>query len=431
MRPLIAPAALVLMACGGGTPPPSPAPAPSAASESVRSLTQAQLSVAHYRTADGIYGLVLDRTGGKPKYRLDGQPDIIEMTMSEDRFAGELRGYFLTAPDGKRPFYITTGGHILFNHGDDRLDLNSDKPADPLPEATVTGTYAAPPPAYKATVDRLSAITVRAKLSQYKPEDAADLGKVGDAIGQATADMFVHYVSQGAKDWRPHMALVPDTFRGVEFGGVVRESDDKWDPAAKGLAKYGGRNEGFSHYDTPKGNHMQVVELAGYPPPLADGTPGVVWDVDGTRAIFVALDGGRYVVDLSSSEKGATLEAGAGPQSAWPTAVQQPLLDVSAVSSLAKAGVLPQTRADDLLALDTEWTTCAARTWAGAQRAIDTGKFSEADRKDMEKKVRATCAAIVQKQEKMLVAIVEGRLKERQGLFDKAKARVKAAGADK
>ena len=51
--------------------------------------------------------------------------------------------------------------------------------------------------------------------------------------------------------------------------------------------------------------------------------------------------------------------------------------------------------------------------------------------KRQEKKVRATCAAIVQKQEKMLVAIVEGRLKERQGLFDKAKARVKAAGADK
>jgi hypothetical protein len=428
MRSLIAPAALALVACGGAPPPPAPSPSPVPASESIRGLTQAQLNVAHYRTADGVYGLVLDRTGGKAKYRLDGQPDIVELTMSEDRFAGELRGYYLTAPDGKRPLYISAGGSILYNHGNDQLPLNSDKPADPLPEATVTGTYAAPPPAYKATVDRLSAITVHAKLPQYKPEDAANIARVGDAIGQATADMFVHYASQGAKDWRPHMALVPDTFRGIEFGGVARESEDKWDPAAKGLAKYGGRNEGFSHYDTPKGNHMQVVELAGYPPPLADGTPGLVWDVDGTRAVFLSLDGGRYVVDLSSSEKGATLEAGAGLQSAWPAAVQQPLLDVSAVSSLAKAGALPQKSVDDLLALDTEWTNCAAKTWAGAQRAIDTGKFTEADRKDMEKKVRATCAAIVQKQEKMLVAIVEARLKERQTLFDKARARVKAIG---
>jgi hypothetical protein len=265
---------------------------------------------------------------------------------------------------------------------------------------------------------------------QAKSEDAAQIAKIDAAVAQATADMFVHYDSHGAKSWLPHLQVVPESFQGIEFGGVARESDDAWDPKKTGLPKYGGKNRGFSSYDTPKGNHMQVVKLAGYPPALADGTPGVVWEVDGTNAIFVTLDGGRYPISLNN-EGGPTLEPGAGPQIAWPKEVQHPLIDVPDVSSLVKAGAMPQKTIDDLLALDQEWTTCAAKTWAGAQRAIDSGRFTEADRKDWVKKVDQACAATVQRQEKLLLQTLEARLKERQGLFDKGKARVVALGANK
>jgi hypothetical protein len=423
--------ALFAVACGGSSPPPvAAAPAPSSTG-TIRPLTQAQVNVAHYQTADGVYGLVLDRTGPKPKYQVDGQADIVELTMTDDRFGGDLRGYYLVAPDGKRPLYISTGGGIAYFHGNDELPLSSDRPADPLPAATKTGTYVPPPPVWKATSDRLAAISVLTKLSGFKPEDAANLSRVGDALSQATADMFVHFQSGGTTEHLPRPELVPDTVHGTGFGGVAYETDDKWDPKAKGLAKHGGKNEGFSHYDTPKGNHMQVVHLAGYPAPMADGTPGLVWSVRDSSAVFVTLDGARYAVDLSHSDKGPTLAAGAGPASGWPAFGQAALLDVPGVTSLVKAGALPQKNADDVLALDDAWNQCAAKTWAGAQRKIDSGAFTEADNKDWTKKVRDACTGPVKKQEALLLQIVEARLKDRATLLDKAKARVAQVGADK
>lgn len=46
----------------------------------VRPMTQAQLSVAHYLTRDGLRGFVLDRGGSKPKLQIDGTKDIVELT---------------------------------------------------------------------------------------------------------------------------------------------------------------------------------------------------------------------------------------------------------------------------------------------------------------------------------------------------------------
>jgi hypothetical protein len=417
-----------LISCGGAST--SATPPPSSGTIDIRAVTPAQTKVGHFLSADGTTGLVLDRSGEKPKYKLDSGPDIVELTMQDDRFAHELRGYFLVAPDGKRPLYITADGGIKFWRGNDELWMNNDKPAAPLPAATITGTYVPPKPAYQATIDRLTPLTVRSRFAQFKAEDSANLSKAGEAIALATADMFVHYASHGAKDSPPRVVVVPSSFQGISFGGVARDTDTPWDPKAKGLAKYGGKNEGFSAYDTPKGNHMQVMKLAGYPPALAEGTPGIVWELNGTTAVFVTLDGARYEIGLTG-EKGPSLDPGAGPQSGWSAPLQSPLLDVSDVSSLAKAGALPQKALDDLLALDQQWTVCAATQWAAAQRAVDTGHFTEADRKDHVKKARASCAATISKQEAMLVQIVEARLTDRQALWDKAKARVASLGADK
>jgi hypothetical protein len=309
---------------------------------------------------------------------------------------------------------------------------HEDQDTDPPGPATVTDTNTAPPLPYQPTLDRLLAIAVRTKLPQFKTEDSANLARVADALALATADMFVHYAMHGQTDFLPALDLVPQRFTGIGFGGVGYTSGDTSDAGtkAKGLARYGGENEGFSHCDTPKNNHMQVVAMQGYPPRLAEGTPGLVWDVDFARVAFVSLDGGRYAVDVSRSDNGQTLDAGAGPQANWPPAARDALLTVPDVSSLVRAGALPQKNIDDLLALDEEWNKCAARVWSSAQRAIDANTLTEADGRDYERKARARCAPMVQKQEALLVTIVQARLKDRMDLLAKARARVGQVGAD-
>jgi hypothetical protein len=426
---LAIPAVLLLAACGEPPSPASPAPPPAAAP--VVPTTDAQRLLAHWKTTDGMHGFTLDRTGTPIKLQIDGSPDVIEVTQEEDRHAGELRGYYLVAPDGKRPVYISTGGGLQYNLGRDQFDVTADHTSPPLPPPTVTGKYVPPKPAYQDTVDRLTLVAVRTRSPQLKAEDSASLAKIGEIVQAATADMFVHFVPGGQESWGPTQAVVPDAFNGISFGGVGHTSDDKWDPNAKGLAHWGGKNRGFSHEDTPRGNHMQVLRLGGYPPKLAAGTPGLVWEVSGTTAVFVTLDGGRYRVDLSQADKGQTLAPGAGPQATWPAPLAEALLDVPAVSSYAKAGAMPQKAIDDLLKLDEDWTTCAAKSWAGAQKKIDSGKFTEADHKDWTAKAEKACQKTVAAQEKLLLDLTEGRAKERLALFEKAKARAAAVGADK
>jgi hypothetical protein len=429
---------LAVAACRASTSPQPVAPtgeAPPAGAKDdglARPLTQAQVQVAHYLTRDGLRGFTLDRTGARPKLQVDGSPDIVELTIEEDRFSGELRGSWLVAPDGKRPLYLAKDGSIAWYVGRDEFAVNSDRAAEPLPAATVTGTYVAPKQPYEAVVERLKAVAVVTRLPQMKPEHAAQLAKVDEAISAATPDMFVHYRANGGTSFLPRMEHVPQAFSGIGFGGVAYRSDDKWDPArATGLAKHGGVNRGFSEYAS-QGNHMQVSTLAGYPPPLAERTPGLVWEVQGTVAVFVALDGGRWVVDLSSApNQGPNLLAGAGPESGWPAAVQATLLDVPAVSSLAKAGAAPQAAIDELLKFDDEWNTCAQNTWKGAEKQVDSGKFTEADRKAWARKVEAACKKSLTGQTAALLKLIEARAGERKALHDKAKARVVAIGANK
>ncbi|MBK8256751.1 MAG: hypothetical protein IPK82_29275 [Polyangiaceae bacterium] len=426
--------ALLLAACEPTPPvtPPAPTASPTGTAEAVTvPTTEAQLMLAHFKTTDGMHGFTLDRSGDPIKLQIDGSNDVVEMTKEEDRFSGELRGYWLITPDGKRPVYISKGGSLKYYTGRDEFQVTADRTAKALPAPTVKGKYEAPKPAYQATVDRLTAISVKTKLPKFKTEESANLTKIGEAIQQATADMFVHFEAGGSEAWKPSQEAVPQGFTGIAFGGVGYKTDDKWDPKGKGLAKWGGKNRGFSRYDTPKGNHMQVVKMDGYPPPLAAGTPGIVWEVDGTYAVFVTLDGGRYRVDLSTSDKGQTLAAGAGPQAKWPAPLAEALLDVPTVSSYVKAGVMPQKAIDDLLKLDEEWTTCAAKTWKGAEKKIDSGKFTVADEKEWIQKVDKACQKTVDAQEKMILELTEARSKERLALFEKAKARVASVGADK
>jgi hypothetical protein len=435
--PLVVLASIALAACGGAAAPaetpakPAPSASPSATPDDgvFRPITQAQLQVGHYASPDGMVGLVIDRTGPKPKIRMDGDKDIVELTPEEDRFAGELRGHNLRAPDNTIRLYITKGGGIRTWKGRDEVWLTSDKPAEPLGKATIAGEPVKPKPVYEDLVARLTAIAVRTKMPDMKPEDSARIDKIALAVDKATADMFVRYEKHEGT-WLPGEHVTPESVRGMGFGGVAHKTDDAWDKNAKGLAKWGGKAWGFSEYGS-RGNHLWVMHREGYPPKLAEHTPGLVWEVDGTRAVFVALDGGRYEVDLSSGDKGTSLDAGAGPVASWPAPIQHALLGFDEVTRLANAGGVPQKAADDAMALDDEWNKCAQKTWKQAERLVDTGKMNEAVRKDWVKKVETTCAKSIKALDASLTATIEERVKLRTELFEKAKAKAVALGAAK
>src|SRR6185369_7458868 len=81
-------AVLLVAACGGGGAErhdTNNASGHTPNDDVMRFITQGQLKVAHYATGDGVVGLVFDRTGDKPKLRVDGEQDVLELTVEEER----------------------------------------------------------------------------------------------------------------------------------------------------------------------------------------------------------------------------------------------------------------------------------------------------------------------------------------------------------
>lgn len=416
---------LTLLACGGAEPAPAQTPGnqADAGAALVVPVTDAQLKVAHLATPDGRLGLVIDRSGTTAKMRMDGEKEIVELTMEEDRQSGALRGHYLVDPNNQRRMYLSSRGGYTLYRGRDELALNTTGKAEPLPPATLSGAPKKEKSAYDIATEKLTPLTVRARMPAMTVEDSSRLAKVEQAIKGATADMFVRYVVRDAKEASaPSWKVAPDSVRGTGYGGVGHKSDEKWDKNAKGLKKYGGFVRGFSNWDFPA-NHMNVVALDGYPERLASGTPGIIWELDGSYATFVTLDGGRYWVSITDA--GSGLEAGAGPDDKWPAPVQHALIDITDATQLVKVGEFPKQVEDELFAQDDEWNKCVKKVWAGVQRRIDSNKFNEADRKDTVAKAETTCSAPVKKQEASFLKLVEGRAKARLALFETARARVK------
>src|SRR3712207_2932864 len=146
-------------------------------------MTQAQLKLGHFVSADGMHGFVLDRTGPKAKLQIDGEKDIVELTMEEDRERGELRGYKFVGPDNKRRIYITRSGALLYFKGGDEHWVSFDKEVEPLGKPTIAGAPVKEVPAYEKVVAELKPITVRAKFSKFTALDSSNLAKVAEAYG--------------------------------------------------------------------------------------------------------------------------------------------------------------------------------------------------------------------------------------------------------
>jgi hypothetical protein len=433
---------VAMAACGGGgnSAPATPA---TAATGTIRPVTQAQVDVAHYRSADGVYGLVFDRTNGKPKVKVDGENDIIELTMREDRVtrsgqgpAGSLLGYLFLKPDGHRILYVTADGGILFFHGRDELSMNSDAAAPPLGAATITGT--APEPkveksASEQLADTFRANAIRTKQTQYTSDDAADLTKVAAAIAAADASAF--YTFAAGEGHGGKFAPVPKVWQDAFM-------QQKPVTSKKGLGKFNA--ELFAALEMNRDNtDLQIAGLqaARIPEPPADKTPGILWEIGEDGPVFITLDGGRYLIDLGKKESPA-LVAGVPPVAQWPAPLKHSALGPASVDYLGEQGVVPKATMEGIKKVQDEWHECAKAEgpkvkplYEAIERENLTGSTKEARKKaayeKWEKATIAKCQAKQTKMESLVVAATEARNTERMGLLDKSKARIATLGLGK
>jgi hypothetical protein len=266
-------------------------------------------------------------------------------------------------------------------------------------------------------------VSVRTKVPGMESKDAADLAKVEAAIAKADASMFVHYVKPGPDGWVARAQTVPDAFSGMSYGGGDFSTDAEEAKRFKSLTKHGGLIIGVSSPERDLGNHI-LVQRSDKRDELADKTPGLVWEVDGSRVVFVTLDGGRYVVDLNQGgATAAPIARGAGPQSDWPAPLQDTYADITVVSGLVKAGAHPQATLDELEAIDGEWNACVAKAWK--PKRIQQGVNFPAEAVKIHKRCRKSMVEL----EAALVKLIDARSKERKALHEKAVARVKAVEA--
>jgi hypothetical protein len=96
------------------------------------------LRLGHYSTGDGLHGLVIDRSGERPKIRIDGESAIIELTARPGDTSNTQK---LVDPTGMARLVIDQhGGVVWLDHGKD-VFRDGDAPA--LGIATLAGE---PPP---------------------------------------------------------------------------------------------------------------------------------------------------------------------------------------------------------------------------------------------------------------------------------------------
>lgn len=431
--------ALAAVACGGNnTAQQKPASTPPSTSSAepkddvVRGITNGQLKVAHYASGDGVTGLVLDRSTDTAKVQFDKSKDIIELTMVEDRHAGERRGWYLKSPDGKNVLYLSTGGSLKAWVGRDEIHLSSDKAATALGQPTIAGQYHAPKSAYDIQHEKIAAMALQTKTPDLLSESAGDLAKVKEILTSTPVDSFVRLTEVGAKGARyaPASKKIGNSIGGL--GGTVTgyPSDDKFDPKGTGLAKFGGKLIPMQvHYGDP--NRLHLHTLKGWEDHPSKGLAGVVWEVK-DQLVFVSVDGGRYELSVPNEDTDL-FEKGAGKPSEWPAPLQHQLLDVETMRAFAKANIGGDA-GKEVEAADDAWWECMNNEWKKTKDALDKNEASAASandkwgkasgiRKTAEMEAPKKCEPTKQKLEKLLVTNIERRSTERKAIFEKVKTR--------
>lgn len=420
---------------------------------------QPAFRLGHYSSPDGFVALVLDRTGDKPKLRVDKSADIVELFVEDALDKGDLVGHWMNGPDGGHWLFLGKDGDLGYIKPEARanaalhnlrhivVSVSRDAQAEPLGAPTQRG-IATPPPAktpYDLAREKLVAIAVTTKLPQFKPEDSGNLAKIGEALQAADAAMFVRASAKGAEHatWAPASAFIGGSEGSL--GGRVTgyPAEEGWEKGkGAGLQKYGGILKEHPQYASP--SRLRLHTLKGWPPPLAANTPGLIWMLSSSKIVFVALDGGRYELDLpyDLEKEGTPIEPGLAPQGSWPAPLQHALVDVDSVRGFAKGGAVPAKVGADIEALDDAWFECANKVWGEGKKEQDTIEASQgsADQKrgrlsgipkKYELKALKDCAPTTKKLEQGLVKFIEARNAERSALYEKAKARAAALGAAK
>lgn len=103
-------------------------PPAAAASTATASTVIPKLRLGHYSSGDGMTGFVLDRTGKKPRMRMDGTKEIVEMDpepapRNETALTVHLRGVVMR---------LGEHGEVTFFRGNEAISMHRDADAEPL-----------------------------------------------------------------------------------------------------------------------------------------------------------------------------------------------------------------------------------------------------------------------------------------------------------
>jgi hypothetical protein len=269
---------------------------------------------------------------------------------------------------------------------------------------------------------QMDQISVMNKLKGYKPEDSANLQKVGEALLAATPDMFVH-VTEAPNDPNERYDFVPTPADTYEIPEEFPPKTEK----KSALSKYGGDLVPVITWN--KGDLSFNIH-PGYPGPLAVNTTGVVWNVK-SSCVLVTLDAGRYHIPCRYLGKGVPHAVD------WPAPLRHALLTPDDVKKLAAMKALPESAGAELSAAKDDWEACVKKAGAPAKAEFDAldKKLDEATRRSRGDaivasylpKQKAACHGKLDKVSAVLVKLIEARSADRKALYDKVAAKVGAA----
>lgn len=281
---------------------------------------------------------------------------------------------------------------------------------------------AAPGDRADAQMEKISITTL---MKGYKPEDSANIQKIGEALLAAPPEAWVH-VTESPKDPTP----------GERYDFVVTPQDayeipaelDKGVEKKSGLSKYGGDLVPVITWNSAD---LDFNIFPGYPGPLAVNTTGVVWNLK-SGCVFVTLDAGRYHIPCRYLGKGLPHATD------WPAPLRHALMTPNDVKKLNEMGALPKAQVTELETARADWEACVKKTGAGAKAELDKSEASKGDAaarraegdKIAEKykaKQLETCRGKLDKIGAALVKIIEARSAERKAVYDKVAAKVGGA----
>jgi len=423
----------VVVGCGGGAAP-KPATSAEAAKPAAKEKAVEEWKLGKYSTADGMTSMVIDRTKG-PKARLQiaGSKDVVELTPEEMRHRTELAGYLFRAPDGTKTLFVGVSGEMLYLKGKDELPLRRDGDAAPLGEPTVKGDPPKPveTKSYaEETAEKLGAIAVVTKNPKLQPKDVVDLKAVAEAFANADASMFVHFVATSSP--KAHYAPSSNT---------TYTTSHAQGELAKGLAKYGGELMTLIDVEPDRKGitlkHWGLQIGVPHAPALADGTPGLVWNVEGTSSIvFVTVDGAPYKVDIWKDQ--STVAPGVEASLAkWPAPLATSILGPGELGHLAEANQFDKTQLAAIDKVQETWRTCVQTSFKKLEKDVEAlarenvmwhakGPRYKEMREKWEAKTLKECEGSKPKMEALLTTAIEARNKERLAVLEKAKARATA-----